>query len=99
MWVFDDPERGIIKEPFVGGADTLIDLATIDIPDAEAGFVIVFSADEFPGYHLRLDWRRQEMSGNTYHSEDFGIDGWLCPALFKYFEAAPANIFVQLKPL
>jgi putative methionine-R-sulfoxide reductase with GAF domain len=22
MWVFDDPKLGLVKEPFVGGADT-----------------------------------------------------------------------------
>lgn len=99
MWVFDDPARGLIQEPFVAGADTLIDLATIDIPDAETGFALVFSATEFPGYHLRLEWRREEMGGNTYHSSDFGVDGWLCPALFKYFEVAPKEIFVQLKSI
>ncbi|MCW8930880.1 MAG: sel1 repeat family protein [Gammaproteobacteria bacterium] len=25
------------------------------------------------------------------------MDGWLCPALFKYFDSAPDNIYVQFK--
>jgi len=26
------------------------------------------------------------------------MEGWLCPALFKYFEAAPPKIYAQFKP-
>ena len=44
MWVFDDPRVGLQAEPFVGGADTMIDRVTVQIPDAEAGFVMIFSA-------------------------------------------------------
>jgi hypothetical protein len=25
------------------------------------------------------------------------MEGWLCPALFKYFEKAPKQIYVQAK--
>jgi hypothetical protein len=25
MWVFDDPRVGLVQEPFVAGADTIID--------------------------------------------------------------------------
>jgi hypothetical protein len=25
------------------------------------------------------------------------MEGWLCPALFKYFEEAPKRIYVQVK--
>jgi hypothetical protein len=28
MWVFDDPAVDLVREPFVGGTDTMIDLAT-----------------------------------------------------------------------
>ena len=38
MWVFDDPRVGLSQEPFVAGADTMIDRVTADIPDAEHGF-------------------------------------------------------------
>lgn len=99
MWVFDDPARELVQEPFVAGADLLIDLATADIPNAEEGFALVFSANEFPGYLLRLDWKANEMGGNVYHCAYYGLDGWLCPALLKYFPFAPAQIFVQLKPI
>jgi hypothetical protein len=31
MWVFDDPRVGLIQEPFVAGADTMIDRVVADI--------------------------------------------------------------------
>jgi hypothetical protein len=44
MWVFDDPRVGLAAEPFVGGADTMIDRVTAGLPHADRGFVMVFSA-------------------------------------------------------
>jgi hypothetical protein len=97
MWVFDDARVGLVQEPFVGGADTLIDRVVADIPDARKGFLMVFSAGAFPGHQFRLEWRRAENGGNVYYSADLNSEGWLCPALFRYFEAAPEEIYVQVK--
>jgi hypothetical protein len=99
MWVFDDPRAGLVQEPFVSGMDSMIDRAVADIPDAERGFAMVFAASAFPGYGFRLEWRREEASGNWYFSPELGMEGWLCPALFRYFAEAPKEIFVQIKPL
>jgi len=44
MWVFDDPNVGLVKAPFVGGADTMIDVAVAQIPDPNQGLIAVFSA-------------------------------------------------------
>jgi len=60
MWVFDDPRVGLSAEPFVGGADTMIDQITAHLPNAEDGFVMVFSAHPFPGSDYRLEWLREE---------------------------------------
>jgi hypothetical protein len=98
MWVFDDPRVGLAAEPFVGGADTMIDRIVGNIPNAENGFIMVFSKDAFPGHQYRLDWRRPESSGNVYYSSDLDAEGWLCPALFRYFDEAPDTIYVQIKP-
>jgi hypothetical protein len=35
MWVFDDARVGLDKEPFVSGADKMIDVLVSDIPNAE----------------------------------------------------------------
>jgi hypothetical protein len=97
MWVFDDPKAGLVQEPFVGGADTLIDRATAHLPDAAGGFTMVFSAAPFPGSHLHLSWQREDGAGNIYRSTEFGAEGWLCPALLRYFDAPPTDLYVQIK--
>jgi len=98
MWVFDDPRVGLVQEPFVSGADTMIDRVVRDIPDAEHGFVMVFSGNPFPGHQRKLEWRRADGSGNWYYSPDLDMEGWLCPALLRYFGEPPPEIYVQIKP-
>jgi hypothetical protein len=98
MWVFDDPRVGLLREPFIAGIDTMIDRLVARIPDAERGFRAIFSASPFPGRTETLDRRREESGGNWYYSDHFQMEGWLCPALFKYFAAAPKTIYVQVEP-
>jgi hypothetical protein len=95
FWVFDDPAVGLQKEPFVSGADVIIDLLTAEIPDAEHGFRLLFSPTPFPGYQARFTWNREEHGGNWYTWPERKMEGWLCPALFKYFPQAPMEIYVQ----
>jgi hypothetical protein len=49
MWVFDDPRVGLVQEPFVAGADTMIDRVVADIPNAEKGFTMIFFGGAVPG--------------------------------------------------
>ena len=98
MWVFDDERAGLVQEPFVGGADTIIDKWVSEIPDASKGFRLVFSAEPFPGFQHKLTWVRPEMSGTMYVENDLGMEGWLCPALLKYFDAPPAELYCQCAP-
>ncbi len=95
MWVFDDPRVGLDKEPFVSGVDNMIDFLVQDIPDASIGFRLLFSITPFPGHMVQLIWRRAEDGGNWYFCPDFNMEGWLCPALFKYFDDAPREIYVK----
>lgn len=97
MWVFDDPRVGLSREPFIAGIDTMIDKIVARIPDADHGFRAIFSAAPFPGYTEKLKWRREESGGNWYYNDYFKMEGWLCPALFKYFPAAPKSIFVKVE--
>ena len=62
------------------------------IPNAEKGFRAIFSAQQFPGSDFKLEWRREESGGNWYYSDQFKMEGWLCPALLKYFPSAPREI-------
>ena len=52
-WVFDDPAVGLRREPFVAGIDTMIDRLVASIPNAEAGFRLLFSASPFPATRSR----------------------------------------------
>ena len=100
MWVFDDPRVGLNQEPFVAGADAMIDRVVADLPDAERGFRLIFAATPFPGHQYQLDWiRADEDGGNWYRSGDLDMEGWLCPALLRYFEEAPKHLYAQVKAL
>jgi hypothetical protein len=97
VWVFDDEGVNLIREPFLVGADVIIEEMVKNIPDASHGFTLVFSAEPFPSHNATLEWRRSEMKGNWYYSVELDKEGWLCPALFKYFETAPKVIYAQFK--
>lgn len=98
-WVFDDSAVGLSREPFIAGIDTMIDKAVADIANAEKGFRAIFSASQFPGADLKLEWRRAESGGDWYYSDRFRMEGWLCPALLKYFPAAPLEIYIKVESL
>ena len=37
--------------------------------------------------------------GTWYRSDELQLTGWLCPALFKYFQEAPETIYARALPL
>ena len=98
-WVFDDPAVGVRAEPFVSGIPEMIDRLVADVPDAPKGFRLLFSAEPFPGYQVRLTWQRPEYGGHWYRWDEQKMDGWLCPALFKYFPDAPHALYARAEPL
>lgn len=101
VWVFDDPSVGLVREAFVSGADTIIDMATekAGVYDPENGFLMTFSETPFPGFQVHLRWDRESKMGfgNWYRWNEVGMEGWLCPALFKYFPKAPKDIYVKVE--
>ncbi|WP_444930783.1 DUF6717 family protein [Microbulbifer sp. SSSA002] len=97
IWVFDDPNVGLVREPFIDDANGLIDIMTKEISDAENGFNLLFSGAKFPGYQLELTWDREEFGGNWYYSKALDKEAWLCPALFKYFDETPQELYGQFK--
>lgn len=98
MWVFDDPSRGLSKEPFVAGADRMIDRATSGIRNAEQGFVLIVSAGDFPDAQIVLEWVRPEGDGNVYRWAEAEMEGWLCPALLKFFDTPPDRLYIEVRP-
>jgi hypothetical protein len=95
QWVFDDPSTGLVREAFISGIDKMLDRLTVDIPNASEGFNLLFSEQPFPGYQIKIDWLREEYGGNWYRCIEYDQEGWLCPALFKYFEVAPKTIYAR----
>lgn len=93
-WVFDDNQYDLVKEPFVFGADEVLDWLVTDIEGAENGFKVLFAEKPFPGYQAKFEWLREELSGNWYLERSTGQEGWLCPALLNYFETPPKEIYV-----
>ena len=98
-WVFDDKRVNLYQEPFVAGIPEMINHITKGIPNAKNGFRLLFSANSFPGYQMKLIWLREETGGNWYYLEDLKIEGWLCPALFKYYKKAPKEIYAKAEAM
>ena len=103
-WCFSDEVTGLVDEPFVQNIPKIIDKLLAKegllIPHIENiednNFTAIFSATPFPDYtgvlnHIESD---EYGVGNWYQYED--MKGWLCPALFKYFNEAPKQIYVKV---
>jgi pimeloyl-ACP methyl ester carboxylesterase len=98
-WVFDDESVGLKREPFVAGIPEMIDNLVKDITNARSGFRLLFSSAPFPGYQIELTRVKEEYGGYWYRMKDQLTEGWLCPALFRYFETAPETIYVKAEQL
>ena len=97
-WVFDDSKAGLVREPFVAGVPEMIDQMVTTIADATNGFRLTFSAQPFPGYQKKLIWVRADTTGNYYRLEGTEKQGWICPAMFHYYRAAPKELYVKADP-
>lgn len=98
-WVFDDDRVGLVQEPFVSGIPEMMDDLVKDIPGSENGFNLFFSTEDFSGNQRTLQWLRSDGDGNWYRCLETNAEGWLCPALLKYFESPPKTIFVSASTL
>ncbi len=96
-WVFDDPAVDLKEEPFVYGAPAILDLLVQDIPNARDGVCLLFSASPFAGWQRSLTVKREGEGGHWYGLDDSSLEGWLCPALFKYFTTAPVKLYVRVE--
>ena len=77
----------------------MIEQLVASIENAGEGFRCLFSASRFPGAQVELQRQHEEIGGWWYFAPAFNATGWLCPALFKYFEAAPKTLWIQAEPL
>ena len=83
----DDLALGLVRKPFFSSADTIIDVATAHILNANRGFLAVFSASYFPDAQIVLECAREEGGGNVYRWAEKRMEG----------EEAPAKLYVQVK--
>jgi hypothetical protein len=98
-WVFDDDRMGLVREPFVAGVPEMIDVLVKDIPGATNGFRLLFSAQPFPGHQKKLTWTRGDAAGNYYRLDDPPMEGWLCPAMFRYYPKPPPEIYIKAEEI
>ena len=98
-WAFDDWDVELMHEPFVEGIPEMIDDFVKDIPNAKKGFKLLFSGSPFPGYQRVLEKLRPEFDGCWYRDPSNGLEGWLCPAMFRYFKVAPDKIYLKAEKL
>jgi hypothetical protein len=96
-WMFDDDAKGLVREPFVCGIPRMVELLVAGIQHPDRGFALYFSDQQFPGFQLKVDLAEPDSGGNWYKLTVDGTEmrGWLCPALFKYFETAPVTIYAK----
>lgn len=102
MWVFDDRSVGLYREPFVRGVPEILEnlLVSQQILSPEQGFLLKFSSEPFSGHQMEARWIASDGGGNWYRTESpLGDtrDGWLCPALFKYFKQAPECLYIRVE--
>ena len=96
-WVFDDAARGLKQEPFVGDVNKIIDL---EVGEATK-ISVTFSDMNFPGANFELvkTDKQESLGGTWYLSPKYLIEGWLCPALLKFFSTPPPKIFIKTETL
>ena len=106
-WVFDDASVGLVKEPFVAGADTLLSMIAGEGVDK---ITVVFSPSWFPDHQVVVDKMTDEDRekygvANEHHLTNWGTyylektrdhKLWLCPALNLYLPVSPDQIFFKV---
>ena len=104
-WVFDDESRELDKEPFVAGADILLDVMSgRDKDESKESCSFYFGQTPLPDWDVKLTKNGIDGYDGTYYLVDFPeksvkAEGpiWLCPALLKFFVDSPSEIFVKIK--
>ena len=67
--------------------------------EGSRGVALLFSAKAFPGHQKELKWLCGDSGGNYYALNDPPMEGWICPAMFKYYSEAPQNLYVKAESI
>lgn len=100
IWAFDDAERNLQQEPFVGDTNRLIDDMVLEAggtPIDGLNIALLFSANPFPDYHCELTLIDTKPSGSTYYSEKYNRYPWLCPCFYLFFQQAPELLYGKVE--
>jgi hypothetical protein len=110
IWVFDDDTRGLLREPFVGEANTLFDYVAKKL-NAGDQMTVFFAGDDVvlppikQGRHITAELELKhgcDVSGSIYDaklSDGTSMENvWLCPALLKYFPKPPKRLTAMVTP-
>ncbi|HET7265118.1 MAG TPA: hypothetical protein VFL28_10650 [bacterium] len=95
-WVFDDPVRGLRARPvLLGSTDAIAKVWDQAASRSAQRLMIAFAAAPFqwPGYRFVLNWAEERDGGHWYRLNGLVVQ---CPALLRYFDAAPRSIYCQV---
>ena len=98
LWVFDDEERGLKREPFVAGMSQMIDRFVEEQGLDPRWLTLFFSLNPPPVvdyYHLKMmRLEKKSIGGAWYREVKTRMGGWLCPAMLKYFGTYPWQLYI-----
>jgi hypothetical protein len=77
----------------------MIDLLVKETPDSKNGFRLLFSARPFPGHQKKLTWLRGDSKGNYYKLDEPPMEGWICPAMFRFYKTPPPVLYVKVEAM
>ena len=69
-------------------------------PKCGRGSEAVLRKPAFPGALIKATWRKGEFGWNTYQTEADQFGGMsfaLCPALLRFFEEPPKNLYAKVE--
>lgn len=111
LWLFDDPDKGLLREPFVIETSIVLDallkkhLDFYKISETPDRAILFFSDNLSGGPHVfcRLyDGKDPATEGTTYILDSYSSVSdptsiWLCPALLKYYPIPPDQLFMTIR--
>ena len=98
MWVFDDEAVGLRREPFVAGMDAIIEPRRDRDSECRPGLPGRLFGWAIPGGPDCAGAAPAAGAGHVYRWAEHDMEGWLCPALLKYFQEPPKTLHIQLRP-
>lgn len=99
VWVLDDREHGLVREPLLFGMDRLIDQLAATLPAGDRGFDLSIS-EQLTGDDIGVLIREEaDANGHWYRAPHLELRGWMGNrGLLRYFSAPPATIYYSARP-